>query len=291
MSGLISCDDKLNSITSLLSVLQGNTGGLSSSISDQITSINIAVSESLLSPLDVVIDAAETMTNQIDCLFPDFTNRLNNSECGIQTYDNEFNTFKSMLDKCPDSKLKSFIQLLDIPGFSPWNLSDIDAVVSSSSQLRKKMRDIASFPTSYLRSKRGEMLNQLRSQLEDVTGGLREFAEGNNTDILEQLLPRQINELAQEIESVLLCIEQLACGDSSGYRTEFNSLMTSLPLDPPFTQNVSNKIKPITNFKLDRQKILSETDASESQQLGLLIAGTSFTSAMGSARRKATKYE
>jgi hypothetical protein len=284
----INCDKTGNDLSTVLDILENNSDLLLTTVDVVVDELDEFVEDGLLNSTKDIEDAIKSVNSGIGDIIPDYTDRLNNTGEALRRYDQDFREFQELLKNCPQSRLRDFLVDLDSSTIFP-DLNDNDFPFFGYSAYRELFRDIDGFPSSYLDSVRGEILNNTKDGIEFLAGGLKEFLTGRGLDDLESLIPSKIVDVAQRAEFLINCAQSIVCSDLVQEIDRYESIMSPLPLDPPFQQTTSN-LRRTPKYKLDTPGILSTSKAGPGQLVNLENAKASFTSAMDYTRTLTSKF-
>jgi hypothetical protein len=285
----INCSKTGNDLSTVLDILENNSDLLLTGVDAVVDVLDDFVTDELMSSTQEVENAIKAVDDGIFDIIPDYTNRLNNSGAALERYDDDFREFKELLKNCPQAKLRQFMGNLEL-GIDFPDLPDIDFPFFEYSAVRQALRDITEFPLSYLTSVKQEILNNTLGGIGDLAGGLKEFITGAGLDDLEALMPSKILDIAQNAEYLINCAESIVCSDLVQQVQRYESIMSPLPLDPPFQITTGTKLARIPRYKLDTPGILSTSKAGPGQVINLQNAKTSVTSAMNYTRTITSKF-
>jgi hypothetical protein len=288
-AGFITCSSNTVLAQQLLKVLSGNTSYLQSVISNTINDINYLVLAGALGDTTKVIQEAEMLQQKKKVFIPNYLDRFSNIGEALQQYDNDLRAFQEMIRNCPSAKLQSFVNLLGLNIALPTAIKSLDMALLGYSGLRQAIQEINSFPINYLR-------NQQQNILENIYRGLAmattqaEFGIASGLDAVESKMPSMISSLAQEIETIIACVQSISCDDSELIRTEYSTIMQSIPLYPAFNPVFPNKLRPPTSYNLDSSNIFNQTTANPTQVGTLSTARDSVKTVMDYARGQTQRY-
>lgn len=289
MSCCFFCDANNSKLSQLISILDNNGNIILGQQNTAISTIDDLVNGSGLSSTNDVNNAIQSVENGIIGIIPDYTNRLNNTGSALDKFDEDFEEFKKTLEECQASKAKDFLQLLDL-GIDFPDLPDIDFPFFGSQEIREALRNITGFPLRYLSSIKENILQSVIEGIKDLSGRLSEFDIGNDFDLLDQDITKNILNIAKEIEYIYNCARKLACSDIVNTISDYENIMNSLPLDPVFNFNNTDKLIPLPNYKLNTDTVLNNTIANSTQIQNIKNTKESFTKSMDYARFLTSKF-
>jgi hypothetical protein len=285
----INCQKTGNDLSTVLDILENNSDLLLTGVDGVVDVLDDFVTDELLSSTQNVDNAIRSVDDGIFDIIPDYTNRINNTGAALERYDDDLREFRELLKNCPQVKLRRFLGDLDL-GIDFPDLPDIDFPFFEYSAIREALRDVTEFPLSYLSTVKQEILENTLDGIGDLAGGLKEFITGAGLDDLEALIPSKILDIAQNAEYLINCAEGILCSDLVQQIDRYESIMSPLPLDPPFQITTSTKLARIPRYKLDTPGILSTSKAGPGQITNLQNAKTSVTGAMDYARTITSKF-
>lgn len=286
----ITCDASIVRTQQFLAILQGNKEVVDIGVNNIVKQVDQAVRLGVYSNTEAVENAAIAVRNSFIGFIPDYTSRDNNIGAALAKFDRDFFEFKDMLERCPYARTREFVSLLGLGQDLPADVGPFELAKMGYSSLRNAMVSVNSFPLKYLQSMREEILLDVSNQIQNAAGNLTEFLTGDGIDSLQSLLPDQIVNIAEKVETTLACIEGIACDNVSELRGTYYSLMADLPLDPPFIPPPLGKVIPVPNYKLDTANILSGTIASSEQKSNITTARNAVTEAMDYSRTLTSKF-
>jgi len=285
----INCDQTGNSLSSILNLLENNSNLLLTGVDSVVDTLDGFVTDKVMGSTQDIENSIKAVGDGIFDILPDYTNRLNNVGGALSRYDQDLAEFKKLLDNCPQVKLRSYFNSLNLNIKLP-KLPDLDRALFQYSAIRQGLRDLSQFPLTYLTEIKQAILDNALNGINGLAGGLKEFITASGLDDLEALIPSKILALAQHAEYLINCAQGIACSDLVKQIDRYDGIMSPLPLSPAFELITGKKITTLPKFVLDTSGILSTSKAGAGQITNLKNAKTSVTGAMDYARTLTSKF-
>jgi hypothetical protein len=289
MATFINCSSTQNDLSTVLDILENNSDLLLTGVDAVVDVLNDFVADEVMSSTSEIDDAIRSVDDGIISIIPDYTDRFNNTAEALNRYDEDFAAFKQLLKECPQAQLPEFLKTLDL-GFDLPDLPDIDLPFFDSSQIREALRDITEFPLTYLNSVKGDILAVTKGGINDLAGGVKEFLTSTGLDDIEDLIPDKITDVAQRAEYLLNCAQKIKCSSLVQNIERYESIMSPLPLDPPFQLTTFDKVAQVPRYGLNTPGILATSTAGPQQITNVENAKVSYTNAMTYARTITSKF-
>ena len=278
----LNCDDNDRKINDALFVLSNNADVLERAVNNQVEEIDTYINDGILSATSVVDDAIKEVDGKIKGVFPDWTDRLNNIDGALETYDKTLDDFKNAILTCKQSQLAPFINKLGIE--VPEGI--IDPFAFSSSEIRKKIRDLTFFPTRYLQSIKSELIEDAVSTVHALSNDISEFINGTILEEFDDRFGKKIAKVAREVELLLNCFGAIKCGSNiTKFKDRYGETMAKLPIYPPFELPSDGALNPFPPYTFNSGSVIdSVTTLTTTQKTNFKNAAASAKNAMNYTR-------